>query len=96
MAGSARPTLRNFYALAVAPADLPAWRAALSKPKPWNHFSNDGDIKRAAPAASQPWWVREDDVNALEFYSPQSLTGRSNGWVGLALDGRIFVYAFTF
>ncbi|MCP9886210.1 hypothetical protein KBY97_13910 [Synechococcus sp. ATX 2A4] len=84
-----------FYALTVAPAHLPAWRAALSPLKPWNHFSNDDDIKRAAPSPSQPWWLSEDDLSFLEFYSPQSLTGRANGWVGLAPDGRIFVYAFT-
>jgi hypothetical protein len=84
-----------YDALILAPADLPAWRAALSRPTPWNHFSNDDDIKRAAPAQPQPWWVSEDDVNSLEFYSPASLTGNANGWVGLAPDGRIFVYSFT-
>jgi hypothetical protein len=84
-----------FYALTVAPADLPAWRAALSKVKTWNHFSNDEDIKRAAPKKAQPWWVSGADLGALEFYSPHSLTGRANGWVGIAPDGRIFVYSFT-
>lgn len=64
-----------FYALTVAPADLPAWRAALPQP--------------------QPWWVGEDALDSLEFYSPKLLTGSSNGWVGLAPDGRIFVYVFT-
>jgi hypothetical protein len=34
-----------FYTLAVVPADLPAWRAALSKSKTWNRFADDGDIK---------------------------------------------------
>ncbi len=84
-----------FYALIVTPADLPAWRAALSKPAPWNHFTNDSDIKRAAPVQPQPWWVGEDTLDSLELYSPKLLTGSSNGWVGLAPDGRIFVYVFT-
>lgn len=84
-----------FYALTVDPANLPAWRARLSKSRTWNHFSNDEDIKRAAPKKAQPWWVSEEDIGALEFYSPDSLTGRANGWVGIAPDGRIFVYAFS-
>lgn len=86
---------KAFYALTVAPADLPAWRAALSKVKTWNHFSNDEEIKRAAPKKAQPWWVSGADLGALEFYSPHSLTGRANGWVGIAPDGRIFIYSFT-
>ena len=85
-----------FYALSVAPADLPAWRTALAASNAtWNHFSNDAEIKRAAPKKPQPWWVKPADLGQLEFYSPKSLTGRSNGWVGIAADGRIFIYAFT-
>lgn len=84
-----------FYALRVAPAALPAWRAALSKPATWNHFANDNAIRRAAPTQPQPWWVSEADLASLAFYSTKFLTGSSNGWVGLAPDGRIFVYAFT-
>lgn len=86
---------KAFYALSVAPADLPAWRAALSRVKTWNHFANDEDIKRSAPKKAQPWWVKGADLGAMEFYSPHSLTGRANGWVGIAPDGRIFIYAFT-
>jgi hypothetical protein len=86
---------RAFCAIAIAPADLPAWRAALSKSATWNHFSNDEEIKRAAPKNAQPWWVSLSDLATLEFYSPHSLTGRPNGWVGIAPDGRIFVYTFT-
>ncbi|MCX6872441.1 MAG: hypothetical protein NTW21_01330 [Verrucomicrobia bacterium] len=86
---------KAFYALTVAPADIPTWRAALSKSKTWNHFSNDEDIKRAAPKKAQPWWVNGADLGKLEFYSSHSLTGRANGWAGIAPDGRIFIYAFT-
>jgi len=84
-----------FYALTVAPADLSAWRDALSEPQAWNHFSNDDEIRRAAPKKAQPWWVKGAAFGTLEFYSPHSLTGRANGWVGIAPDGRIYVYAFT-
>ncbi len=45
--------------------------------------------------ANAPWWVTRDAFPDLEFYSPKLLTGRSNGWVGIAPDGNIFVYAFT-
>jgi hypothetical protein len=86
---------KAFYAVTVAPADLPAWRAALSKSKTWNHYSNDEQIKREAPKKAPSWWVSGADLGGLEYYSPHSLTGRANGWVGIAPDGRIFVYAFT-
>jgi hypothetical protein len=50
------------------------------------HACEVGQSKQA-----QPWWVTPNDFGALEFYSPKSLTGRNNGWVGIAPDGRIFV-----
>jgi len=86
---------KAFCALTVSAADLPAWKAALSKSTTWGLSSSDGAIKRAAPKNAQPWWVSEGDLDALEFYSPHSLTGRANGWIGIAPDGRIFVYTFT-
>jgi hypothetical protein len=78
-----------FYALTVAPADLAAWRSALppiTAPKT--------SLNYASPKQPQSWWLTQEDFRRLEFYSPKSLTGRSNGWVGIAPDGRIFVYAF--
>ncbi len=86
---------KAFYALTVAPADLPAWKAALSKSKPANTFSNDDEIKRAAPKKAQAWWVNAADLGKLEFFSPHSITGNANGWAGIDPDGRIFVYVFT-
>ena len=86
---------KSFCALTVYPADLPAWKAALSKSTTWNRFSNDEEVKREAPKKAQPWWVSGAALDALEFYSPHSLTGCANGWVGIAPDGRIFVYFFT-
>jgi hypothetical protein len=87
--------IKKFYALKVAPADLPAWRAALAKSKPANTFSNDDEIKRAAPKKAKPWWVSAADLPKLEYFSPHSLTGNANGWVGIAPDGRIFIHVFT-
>jgi hypothetical protein len=79
-----------FYALTVAPADLAAWRSALPTIEPQNT-----PPKYVTPRQPCPWWLNHDDFPGLTFYSPKSLTGRSNGWVGIAADGRIFVYAFT-
>lgn len=81
---------RAFYALQVVPGDLSAWRAALPPLEALN-----SPPKYAAPKQPLPWWLTQDDFLHLEFYSPNSLTGRSNGWVGIAPDGKIFVYAFT-
>lgn len=86
---------KTFYALTVDPANIPAWRTVLSKSKPWNRFSNDDELRRVVPTKAQSWWVNGADLGKLEFFSPHSLTGKANGWVGLAPDGRIFVYTFT-
>ena len=81
---------RSFCALTVAPDDLAAWRSAL---KPIEQRIRP--TKLDVPKQAQPWWVSPNDFRTLEFYSPKSLTGRYNGWVGIAPDGRIFVYSFT-
>ena len=79
-----------FYALTVAPADLAAWRSALPTIEPQNTLP-----EYVAPEQPCPWWLTQGDFLGLAFYSPKSLTGRSNGWAGIAPDGRIFVYAVT-
>ena len=79
-----------FYALTVPAADIPAWRAALAASP-----VDKGTEAYAAPKAAAPWWVSKAEYQKLELFSPKSLTGRSPGWVGLAPDGRIFIYAFT-
>ncbi len=79
-----------FYALAVAPANLAAWRSALPTIEAQNT-----PPEYVTPTQPLSWWLTHDDFLSLTFYSPRSLTGRINGWVGIAPDGRIFVYAFT-
>lgn len=79
-----------FYMLTVAPADLAAWRSA----QPTIETQNKPP-KYVTPKQARLWWLTYDDFLGLTFYSPRFLTGRSNGWVGIASDGRIFVYAFT-
>ena len=80
----------SFCALTVAPADLAAWRAALAPLEPQNT-----PPEYVAPNQPLPWWLTHDDFLRLTFFSPKSLTGRFNGWVGVAPDGKIFVYSFT-
>ena len=79
-----------FYALTVAPADLAAWRSALP-PLP---ASNEPPAY-AVPEQPRPWWLTRDDFSRLAFYDPEPLTGRLHGWVGIAPDGRIFIFTFT-
>jgi hypothetical protein len=80
----------GFYALTVAPADLAAWRSALPKIQ-----ASNTPPKYVTPKQPLPWWLTHNDFLELTFYSPESLTGRSNGWVGIAPNGKIFVYTFT-
>lgn len=79
-----------FCALTVAPADLAAWRMALAPLEAQNT-----PPEYVAPKKPFPWWLTQDDFLRLTFHSPKSLTGRINGWVGVAPDGRIFVYSFS-
>ena len=79
-----------FYALTVPVADLPAWRAALAAAPVVK-----GAPGYAAPKAPTPWWLQPAEFGKLELFDSKPLTGNVNGWVGLAPDGRIFIYAFT-
>ena len=81
---------RAFYALTVAPDDLALWRSALPPMK-----SSMPSPGYATPKQPRDWWTTQKDFDGLEFFSPKSLTGRSNGWIGIAPDGRIFIYAYT-
>jgi hypothetical protein len=80
----------SFCAITVAPEDLAAWRSSLQPLEAQNT-----PPKLVDPKQAQPWWVTPSDFSTLEFHSPKSLTVRYNGWVGIAPDGRIFVYSFT-
>lgn len=82
--------LKSFGALSVAPADLQAWRAVLVPLEEQNIHP-----QYAAPKVPNTWWLSAVDFSRLEFYSQKLLTGRINGWVGIAPDGRIFMYSFT-
>ena len=62
-----------FYALTLAPTDLAAWRSALPTIEAQNT-----PPKYVTPKQPRPWWLTHDDFLRLTFYSPKSLTGRSN------------------
>lgn len=88
--GIGPPDVKSFGKLAVAPADLPAWKAILAPLEAYNL-----PAAYAAPKEACPWWLSAAEFSKLEMYSPKSLTGRVNGWVGVAPDGRIFMYSFS-
>ena len=80
----------SFCALSVGHADLASWHAALAPLEALNALP-----KYVAPKQPLPWWLTHDDFLRVVLYSPKSLTGRVNGWVGVAPDGKIYVYSFT-
>lgn len=82
--------ITSFCALKVDPASLPAWRSVL---KPLE--SHNTPAKFVAPKKPEPWWLTAAELGGLEFFSAKDLTGRANGWLGIAPDGRIFIYSFT-
>jgi len=89
--GSLGPSdITTFCAVKVDPANLPAWRAALKPLEPHN-----SPAKYVAPKKPESWWLTAADFGGLEYFSSKDLTGRVNGWVGIAPDGRIFIYSFT-
>ena len=81
---------KAFYALKIAPADLAAWRSAMPAIEAQNT-----PAAFSTPRALRPWWLTQSEFRGLTFYSAAALTGRINGWVGVAPDGRIFVYTVT-
>jgi hypothetical protein len=82
--------MTTFCAVKVDPANLSVWRAAL---KPLE--AQNTPAKYVSPKKPESWWLTAADFGGLEFFSANDLTGRVNGWLGIAPDGRIFVYSFT-
>jgi hypothetical protein len=81
----------NFQSLHVAPSDVALWRAALA---PLAVPSDSPNYTE--PAQPVSWWVAGPEFASLEFFSAQTLTGRSTGWVGMhAASGAIYIYSFT-
>jgi hypothetical protein len=79
---------RSFYRLDIAPDQVQSWQSILS---PLNATPD-----YATPSQPYAWWLPEADFATLQFYAPELLTGRSNGWLGIDLEsGQIYIFTFT-
>lgn len=78
----------TFYVIEVAPRDVPQWTRML--------VPLEAIPEYAAPEQPRDWWIARDAFGALQFYKPDALTGRSNGWIGVSQStGRIYFFTFT-
>lgn len=79
---------RAFTMLEIAPENLAAWQDILTP--------LDAPPDYQTPSQPYSWWVAEDDFPVMQFYAPEPLTGRTNGWVALDTpSGKLFIYSFT-
>jgi hypothetical protein len=87
--GSLGPSdFRAFYFVEVAPQDVARWTDVLAP--------LSGTAEYDAPAQPCEWWIARDAFASLQLYRPDSLTGRSHGWIGVSPHtGRIFIFTFT-
>lgn len=79
---------RAFTLLEIAPENVAAWQDIL--------VPLDTTPGHAAPSQPTSWWIAEDAFASLQFYAPDTLTGKTNGWVALdPQSGKIYIYSFT-
>lgn len=79
---------QTFYFIEVAPQDISQWIQILTPLGATPEYN--------APAQLRDWWVSRDSFASLQFYKPDILTGRVNGWVGVSQQtGRIYIFTFT-
>lgn len=79
---------RAFYAIKVARLNLAQWTKDLTPLGTTAEY--------AAPAKPRDWWIARDVFSSLQFYKPDALTGRVNGWVGVSQQtGQIYIFTFT-
>ncbi len=79
---------RSFCFLEVAPQDISQWTQIL--------IPLGSAAEYNAPAQLRDWWVSRDSFAALQFYKPDILTGRVDGWIGISpKTGRIYIFTFT-
>lgn len=82
---SDKGTPAGFAALTVAPEDLSNWRSKFAA-GPVDRFKDGKPRPFVGPQPGQSWWVSKEDFTKLDFY------GTPNRWIGIAADGRIFIY----
>jgi hypothetical protein len=81
----------SFYALNVAPENIPLWEKSLTllpdydSPKSGSYLS---------PAIAKTWWATPQEFQTLSFYDAFPITS-NHGWVGVAKTGHIYIYGCT-
>lgn len=79
---------RSFYGIVVAPQHVAQWTQLLTP--------LGGKAEYAMPKEPGDWWIERGSFEALQFYKPDTLTGRVHGWIGIAPQtGRIYIFTFT-
>ncbi len=79
---------RAFCTLVIASEDVSQWTRILTPLEAMTEYN--------APAQLRDWWIGRDTFASLQFYKPNILTGRVNGWIGVSQQtGRIYFYTFT-
>ena len=77
-----------FYVLEVAPQDVSQWTRLLTPLTAKSEYH--------APAKPRDWWIAREAFASLQFYTPDILTGKLLGWIGVSLQtGRIYIFTFT-
>lgn len=78
---------RAFYLINVAPKDVSHWTKV---------FAPLGETAEYDAPAQTNWWIARDTFGSLQFYKPDILTGRVNGWIGVSQQtGNIYIFTFT-
>jgi hypothetical protein len=79
---------RAFMLIEIVTGDVAAWQSLLTPP--------DQQPTYAEPSQPNSWWLTEAHFATLQFYAPEALSSRANGWIAVdAKRGRIYVYSFT-
>jgi hypothetical protein len=84
------PADYKFYAkIVVEPRNISKWRRELQPKIPPTEFP--------ASLSEISWWLSGQKKEEFEFYSPEQLFGRANGFVAMSLknEGIIYIYTYT-
>ena len=79
---------RFFARIGVQKEDISSWKSAAG--------AKLSSAAYEAPQSSPSWWLSEDEFKGVTLYSPKTLFGRSNGWIGFSADDEtLYVMTFT-
>jgi hypothetical protein len=71
--------------LQVAPADIDAWIARFT-PVPGRAESQPTTFIWPRPPKPLAWWPSQQELGTLEFFSPNALSSRRSGWIGVSRE----------